>query len=151
MNIDKMTKWLELTNKYQKNDFWQNIFDQEKPLAEAVDDDIETEQAFVPLHDIYQNESHICVLVEAPGVSKKDIKISLQSRSKLCLKGYIHPPYPSEMLLSKERHYGEFLREIPLPEPAEAKDIQVKFSDGLIYVFYPRVAESIVIYDESGH
>ena len=48
-----------------------------------------------------------------------------------------------EFEVKKERYYGEFEREIELPEPTDAKSIQVHFQDGLMQVSYPRQNESV--------
>jgi HSP20 family protein len=144
MNIEKMKKWLEFTNQYQKNDFWKKIFDHQSP-----DQFFETEDKNIPIYDVYQNESQIYILIELPGVNKNDIHLSLKSNSHLLVKGNIRQWFPAQMEVKKERYYGEFERLIPLPEPTEARFIQVHYQHGLLHVTYPRQVKPLSVNDFS--
>jgi len=145
MDIDKVRKWLELTNQYQKNDFWRNLFSHSVP--EKM---LRADEAF-PLYDIYQNQSSVCIVIEISGINKNDLSISLRQKSTLVVKGKTVPLFPDEMTIKKERFYGEFERLIPLPEPTDPQLMQVHFFDGLVQVTYPRKNEnrSAADYDES--
>lgn len=143
MDMEKMKKWLELTNQYQSDNFWSNIFDSQNPSQFfQTDDDF-------PRYDVYQNESHICVILEAPGLSQEDITFSLSSNTNLLIKGVVKPIYPKEMEVRSERFCGEFERTIPLPEPTEAKSINIQFLNGLIQVAYPRKIENVTFHGGS--
>lgn len=132
MEVEKMKQWLEMSNKFQKNDFWKKIFDSHTP--ESFFD----RRSRFPLYDCYQNDSYISMIIEMPGVPSEDIHISLRSKTQLVIQGTIRPLFPQEMDIKKERYYGEFERVIPLPEPTEPQLIQIHYHQGLIQVTYPR-------------
>lgn len=132
MDIEKLKQWLKLTREYQKNDFWTNIF------ANHTPEQFFKSEKDIPIYDIYKNDTHICVIVELPGVNEKDINISLDSNTRLRIKGIAKPLFPAEMDVKKERFYGNFERTILLPEPAEAKFVHVNYHQGLFQITYPR-------------
>ncbi|CAG9621750.1 Hsp20/alpha crystallin family protein [Sutcliffiella rhizosphaerae] len=137
MNMEKMKKWMELTSQYQNNDFWNKIFTNHSPNQFFnLNDDF-------PLHDVYQNESHIGVIIELPGIHPDHVQLSLHTPSHLLIKGDSKPLFPSEKEIKKERFYGEFERILLLPEPADANELDVKFHQGLLTIFYPRKNKSV--------
>ncbi|MDZ5470266.1 Hsp20/alpha crystallin family protein [Bacillus sp. 31A1R] len=142
MDLEKMKKWLEFTNNYQKNDFWWNAFKQQSP--EQFFETFEKGEN-LPRYDIYKNDTHICIIIEIPGVSTNDINISLKSKTHLFIEGTIKPLFPTEMEVKKERYYGKVERLITLPEPTEAQFVQVNFHQGLIQVTYPRLNETLQV------
>jgi len=134
MDMEKVKMWLELTNKYQKDDFWQGLFNHGIPerMVHAGDD--------FPLYDIYKNESAICLIIEVPGLSRSDLSVALRQEDTLVVKGISRTLFPADMEVKRERFYGEFERLILLPEPTEARFIQSSFHDGILQVTYPRQA-----------
>ncbi|OIU71695.1 Hsp20/alpha crystallin family protein [Rossellomorea aquimaris] len=143
MDIEKMKKWLELTNQYKSDNFWNSVFESKNPTRFFnTDDDF-------PKYDIYQNNTHVCIILEAPGLTKEDIKFSLSSNTNLLIKGTVRQFYPKEIEIHSERFSGEFERTIPLPEPAEAKSINIQFFNGLIQVAYPRKIEEVSLHGGS--
>ncbi|MBT2693555.1 Hsp20/alpha crystallin family protein [Bacillus sp. ISL-55] len=132
MDMEKVKMWLELTNKYQKDDFWRGLFNHGIPerVVKAGED--------FPLYDIYKNDSAICLIIELPGLGKSDLSVVLRNKETLVVKGRSRSLFPPDMEVKKERFYGEFERLIPLPEPAEARFIQSSFHDGILQVTYPR-------------
>ncbi|WP_210365283.1 Hsp20/alpha crystallin family protein [Bacillus sp. REN3] len=132
MDIEKVTKWLELTNKYQKNDFWRSLFEN------SIPEQLLKSERILPLYDLYQNDTHISVLVEVPGLTEKDLSIALRQKNILIIKGSAKPFFPAEMEVKQERYYGEFERMIPLPEPTDTRFLQLNFYNGLLQITYPR-------------
>ncbi|WP_079506965.1 Hsp20/alpha crystallin family protein [Mesobacillus jeotgali] len=132
MDMEKVKMWLELTNKYPKDDFWRGLFNHGIPerVVHASDD--------FPLYDIYKNESAICLVIEVPGLSRSDLSVALRQEDTLVVKGKVRSLFPPDMEVKRERFYGEFERLIPLPEPTEARFIQSSFQDGILQITYPR-------------
>lgn len=87
MDIHKVQKWLEFTNANQKNDFWQNIFDQQKPERLF-------EENHKPLYDLYKSDTHVCAVIELPGVGRDDVTFALKSNIDLIVKGHKRALYP---------------------------------------------------------
>lgn len=87
----------------------------------------------MPKVDISEGESEYYINIEVPGVSKKDIEISVK-RGKLVIEG--EKKSKSE---TKDRHfhktecfYGKFHREIDLPQDVDENNIDAKYDEGLL-------------------
>lgn len=137
MNMEKIKKWVDFSNQFHQRDDWKKFFNLYPP------DQFFSEKGPFPKYDIFQNETHNCLLIEVPGLNREDFHVSLQSKSKLLLKGTAKPIFPAEMEMKKERFYGEFERVIDLPEPAEPHLMQFYFHQGLLQIIYPRQNESV--------
>ncbi|MDQ0412612.1 MULTISPECIES: Hsp20/alpha crystallin family protein [Mesobacillus] len=131
MDMEKVKMWLELTNKYQKDDFWRGLFHQGIPERIVHANDF-------PLYDIYKSDSILCLIIELPGIDRSDLSVALRHGDTLVVKGISRSLFPADMELKRERFYGEFERLIPLPQPTETKFIHSTFQDGILQVTYPR-------------
>lgn len=155
MDFDKLKQWMEVTQKYQNNKFWDMIFEQSPP-EEMVDEfenqperrnSYRTSSNKFPTTDIILTETAVVLLMEMPGALKEDVFLSV-SGNKLTVKGVMKPPILSGESILIERKYGEFQRIIDLPEPTDSKHIQARFDNGLLIVTYGRTyrqEESIFI------
>ena len=137
MDIEKMRKWLEITNEYKKSDFWTSVLEQKYP------DQSPKKEEGKPKLDIYQNENYNFIIVEIPGVNQKDLSLHLISHTKLKISGKIMPVFSQEIEIRKERVYGEFERVIELPEATYVHLMNIQIYNGLLYVSYPRTIEPI--------
>lgn len=145
MDFEKIKQWMELTQKYQNGKFWETIFD-----GIPLDEDAEASEVRplrpknkksdsknYPKTDIYMTETDVVLLMEIPGALKEDIVLSV-SGTKLSVKGVLQPPMINGASLLNERKYGEFQRNIDLPEPVDSKDIFARYKSGLLTISYPR-------------
>ncbi|MEH7154823.1 Hsp20/alpha crystallin family protein [Neobacillus drentensis] len=132
MDIEKMRKWLEITNDYRESNFWSNVLKQKHP------DEFFKEETCKPKFDIYQNETYNFIIIEIPGVNQEDLSINLISNTHLKINGNIKPILPLEMEMRRERVYGEFERVIELPEATQAHLMNIQIYNGLLHISYPR-------------
>ncbi|RDW15791.1 spore coat protein [Oceanobacillus arenosus] len=147
MDVEKVKKWVDFTHSFQKSGLWPNMNDKYPPekffkreeKKDSVDLKKETDY---PKIDVYNDGTHIYILIEAPGIDPKAIHISLQSRHQLIIKGTVQQPSLSpETAIVTERYYGDFERTIQLPEPTEPQLIQLSLYHGVVQVIYPRLNE----------
>jgi HSP20 family protein len=77
---------------------------------------LDLEGGWVPYVDVYEKEDDLIVEVEVPGMSHRDLHISLHM-SRVELKGIKKENAVTENIrfLRLEREYGKFRRTIPLP------------------------------------
>lgn len=154
MDFEKIKQWMEVTQKYQNGKFWEMVFEEHPPEEVLKDTDEQQERQTTsppslkyPQTDIYMTETDVILLLEIPGARKEEIYLSV-SGMKLFVKGVIRPPMIQGVTILNERLYGEFQREIELPEPTESKDIIATFENGLLIITYPRrftIEENIMI------
>lgn len=137
MDIEKMRKWLKITNEYKKTDFWTRVLEEKYP------DELLREDYFKPKYDIYQNEYNNFIIIEIPGVYRENLSLHLISNTQLKVRGIIHPILPLESEIKRERQYGEFERIINLPEATHAELMHIQINDGLLQITYPRKVEPI--------
>lgn len=156
MDMEKLRQWMEMAQKYQNGNFWDTIFDQYSGMQQqnATQQNMgrpgQNEHAYTtnesqpnnppaafPLTDIFVTDKQILVIIELPGQRKEDVQLSL-SGNKLLVKGVNKTPVESASPFLNERKYGEFEKMIELPEPADSKDMQAKFDNGLLFVTYSR-------------
>lgn len=138
MDIEKMRKWLEITNEYKKSDFWTSVLEQKYPNQPP------NKEECTPKLDIYQDENYNYIIFEIPGVNQNDISLHLISHTRLKISGKIMPVFSQEMEIRKERvDDGEFERVIELPEATSVHLMNIQFNNGLLFVSYPRKVEPI--------
>jgi HSP20 family protein len=155
MDFEKMKQWMEVTQKYQNNKFWDMIFEQSP--SEEMMGDFENQQEFkksghassksFPTTDIVLTETAVILLLEIPGALKEDVFLSV-SGNKLTVRGVIKSPILNGEAVLTERKYGEFQRIIELPEPTDSNHIQARFDNGILAITYGRTyrqEESIFI------
>lgn len=143
MDIEKIRKWLEITNQYRESDFWSSVLKQKTP-----DDFLKKGDSCRPIYDLYQNEYFNFMIIETPGVAKEEILLQLVTNTKLLIKYSIKPFFLAETEVKKERVYGEFERIIELEEATESHLLSVKHVNGLLLISYPRKTADFAFYQE---
>lgn len=145
MDADKIKQWIEMTQKYQNGRFWEMVFEENPPGTVLEEEGISSgrqkekqhEAGKYPKTDIFLTDTDVILLVEIPGAIREDMVLSV-SGNKLTIRGILHPPMINGTTVLNERKYGEFLRTIDLPEPAESKGMHARFENGLLIITYPR-------------
>ena len=98
---------------------------------------------WTPAVDIAEQENEYAVKVELPGVSKEDVKISLESNI-LTIKGEKkqEKEETKKNLHRVERSYGMFQRSFTLPSTVKSDKIDATFIDGVLTITLPKVEEA---------
>ncbi len=96
--------------------------------------------SFMPKFDIYEDAEHLFVDTEAPGVSKEDIRLTIEDNI-LTLEG---EKKQSEELKEKnffrsERMYGSFKRSFTLPVEVDSQKVEAKYDNGLLRIKFRKV------------
>jgi len=90
---------------------------------------------WIPKVDIEESELSFYITVEIPGISKKDINVSLHD-NRLTISGErkINSESNNDNFHYKEIGNGKFKRSFNLPESIDKNKIQAKFKDGLLSI-----------------
>jgi len=149
MDFDKLKQWMELAQKYQTGDFWNNMMNQSSfgqfmnesmDMSEGPSPSEKTNQpqnpSTFPKIDIYITETEVVVIAELAGYEKENLQISV-SGHKLLLKGTSTPIIIGQPV-HQERNEGQFQRIIELPEPTYSNQIRAKLQNGLLTLIYKR-------------
>ncbi|MCM3568876.1 Hsp20/alpha crystallin family protein [Neobacillus mesonae] len=151
MDMEKLKQWMELAKNMQGGDFWGNIFDQEfakqfmneqqmtPPFNTSNQQSARKEnpEKSFPAIDLLEGEEEVIIIIELPGVLKENVELGLNANI-LTVKGKAQPLHPQLNISYSERFYGEFQRQITLPDTIAPNEISAKFWNGLLMVRYPR-------------
>lgn len=98
---------------------------------------------WTPAVDIAEHDNEYIVKMELPGVSKDDVKISLESNT-LTIKGEKkqEKEEKSKNFHRVERSYGSFQRSFTLPTSVKSDKIDAIFNDGVLSITVPKVEEA---------
>lgn len=96
-----------------------------------------------PSVDVVEDEKAFRVSVELPGMSDKDVAVTLDDRT-LVIRGEKKEEKEKKEkdVYRRERAYGSFRRTIELPGEVDAAKIEAKFRDGVLTIDLPKTAES---------
>lgn len=98
---------------------------------------------FNPRVDVKENGQHLLVTVELPGMDAKDVEVELD-RNFLLLKGKKDETKEEkgETFYRRERRFGSFERQVPLPWDIDATTkIDASFKNGVLTVNVPKPKE----------
>lgn len=105
-----------------------------------------TEAAFFhPEVEMSETNGHIEVSAEIPGVTEKDIDLTLSPDGKtLALKGVkkLSKEKKDKDYYYAERSYGEFRRTMTLPSPVNPDKVDAKFHNGVLEIKLTKVEDS---------
>lgn len=96
-----------------------------------------------PRVDMYDKDDKIVVKVEAPGIDKDKINISM-SEGMLNIKGEFseEEEVKEEDYYYSERSFGSFSRRLRLPSEVEEDKVKASFKDGILNIELPKVSKS---------
>lgn len=100
--------------------------------------------SFVPTVDISETKKDIKVRADLPGMTEKDIDVSV-SDNVLTIKGKKEEEKEEsgEDFYRKERVSGSFLRQIQVPANIKTDEIHAKFKNGVLTVSLPKSTEAV--------
>jgi HSP20 family protein len=96
------------------------------------------QSGWLPAIDVSEREGQLHVHAELPGLKPEDVKVEV-TEDALIIRGerkYEHEHHVGKAYRS-ERRYGEFHREIPLPEGVNAEQARAQFRNGVLEVSIP--------------
>ena len=154
LDFEKLKQWMDIAQKYQVGDFWNNVFDQEtaKNFMHEFTGDAQEKQPKpgnqYPSVDIFTVDSQVVIMMEVPGVDKNDIQLTV-SGHRMTIRGMMRLPFKPDTTLQNERSYGEFQRTIELPESTDGSQVRADIITDCLVLTYPlhHSAEERVIID----
>jgi len=96
---------------------------------------------FKPRVDIIEDEKNIYFEAELAGVSKEDVKVSVNEEQILTIKGEKKFERKDEVksCCRSERAYGSFTRAFQLPDTVDAEKIEAKYDSGVLTLTLPKL------------
>ncbi|HZJ42993.1 MAG TPA: Hsp20/alpha crystallin family protein [Pyrinomonadaceae bacterium] len=96
------------------------------------------EMEWMPQVEVLQNNGQFTVRADLPGLTKDDIKVELMD-NKLTISGERKEEKEEkrEGFYRSERNYGNFYRQLPLPEGVVTDKAEATFTNGVLEVTFP--------------
>ena len=101
----------------------------------------ETSGAWFPAINVKDNDKHIVVTAELPGVDKNDVHIDVTADT-LTIRGEKKEERSDrgENWWRRESSYGSFVRRIALPSEVDSGGTEAKMNNGMLEIRLPKVA-----------
>jgi HSP20 family protein len=110
------------------------------PLVESGEAGLAADWA--PSVDIFEEDDHISVRAELPGMTEKDVSITVED-GQLILRGEKRREGKKEKenghYRRVESYYGSFYRSFPLPRDIDEDKIDAHMKDGVLHVTLPKI------------
>jgi HSP20 family protein len=124
------------------------LFNWRTPLSRLFDDflaptqwseDSQSLWNWNPAVDIMDNDDHIVITAEIPGVDKKDISVDVKDRV-LTLRGERSSDneVKEDRFYRRERTFGKFERSFTLPAAVDPDNIKAEYKDGVLKIEVPK-------------
>jgi HSP20 family protein len=94
-----------------------------------------SEAAFSPHVDMFERNGKLVISADLPGLSKDDVKVDI-TEDAILIEGerkYEHEQR-EEGVYRSERGYGQFRRQIPLPEGVKTDTASANFKNGVLEI-----------------
>ena len=120
--------------RHQMNHLFNDVF---RPVVRG-DEELSMWNQY-PTVDIYDNDEHIVIKAELPGIDKKDIVIDVKD-GVLTLKGERSSDneIKEEKYYCRERTFGKFERIFKLPSDVDSEKISADYKDGILKIDVPK-------------
>jgi len=98
---------------------------------------------FVPAVDVYEDEHHVTLKAELPGVDPKDVDIRIEN-NVLTVRGErkFEKEEKEENFHRIERRYGSFMRSFTLPNTVNPDSVKADYENGLLKIQFEKRAEA---------
>ncbi len=102
-----------------------------------------TTSTFAPLVDVYEDEHHITLKIEVPGIDEKDVDVQIENNT-LTVHGErkFEKEEKEENYRRVERQYGSFTRSFTLPRTVDAEQVQAHYDKGILKIQLAKKAEA---------
>ena len=99
--------------------------------------------AFAPATDVYEDENHVTLKLELPGIDEKDLDIRVENNN-LIIRGErkFEKEEKEENFRRVERQYGTFVRSFSLPSTVDTDNINASYDNGVLSITMPKRAEA---------
>lgn len=94
--------------------------------------------AAYPALNVWEDEGHLFLEAELPGMDLNDLEIYVTGGDQLTLKGERRQPATEGVWHRQERGFGSFVRTVTLPAHVDADKVEARFLNGVLTVTLPK-------------
>jgi len=137
-----LTRWNPTANLFTTRDPFTRFMDSFLNEAIQPSEDV-SNRAWMPLVNIRETDGAFFVEAELPGLTKKDLEITLENNLlKLSGERRFEKDAKEENYHRIERSYGSFLRTFSLPSQVDPEGVKASFKDGILTIEVPKAEEA---------
>jgi HSP20 family protein len=98
----------------------------------------------IPRIDVIDDDKEVRIMAELPGMGKEDIEIIL-ARDHLTIRGEKREERDENQgnYYRRERVFGTFVRDIPLPYEVKADEVTAEFKNGILEIKLPKSPQAM--------
>jgi HSP20 family protein len=102
-----------------------------------------TTSSFAPAVDVYEDDQHVTLKIEVPGIDEKDIDVRLENNI-LTVHGErkLEKEEKEENYRRVERQYGSFTRSFTLPNTVDSESVSATYDKGVLKIKLAKKAEA---------
>jgi HSP20 family protein len=139
MNLARLNRAWNLDPVANLRDEINRLFD--APFAGAQE--TELFNTWSPAVDVYEDKENLVAQLEAPGLKKEDIEVSLHDGALTISAERREEKAAGESEEHRtERYFGRFQRTISLPKPVDSAKVKATYKDGILTVTLPKSEEA---------
>jgi HSP20 family protein len=93
---------------------------------------------FAPLVDIYEDDKHIYIVADMPGVRPEDVEVTVRDHELVVNGRIVQEQFPGEVLLYQEYAVGHWHRHFRLTEDVDRGAIEASMENGILTITLPK-------------
>jgi HSP20 family protein len=134
-----LTRWDPFRDMNVLQDRMNRLFQEFSPSGEEQ----MSTATFVPPVDVYEDEHHVTLKAELPGVDPKNVDIRIEN-NVLTVRGErkFEKEEKEENFHRIERRYGAFMRSFTLPNTVNPDSVKADYENGLLKIQFEKRAEA---------
>jgi HSP20 family molecular chaperone IbpA len=140
MEIEKLKKWLDKTQKVQLDSFWKTVFHSRKSSQE----DAHSEKEEKMNYNLYQLNGFLVLELELPGMDKNEFQMWMDHQN-LLIKAKTAAPLKKKtepVYFVKKRRVIPSEHHIPLPVPVFTQPVKISQKNGLWHFLFKPILKS---------
>jgi HSP20 family protein len=143
MSIVRWNPTRELLNMEREFSKLFNVFGRRFGVSDSEPKDEYENAVWMPLTDIKEDKDNYFLMLDLPGVSRGDVKVSYAD-GQLSISGERKQEKESKdsTFHRVERAYGRYYRSFTLPQQVREDKIEAEFKDGQLTVTVPKIEEA---------
>lgn len=139
-----ITRWDPFRELYSLQNQLNRLFqDSYGTQSSGQSDEFLATSSFVPPVDVYEDEHHVFIRAEVPGIDPNDLDIKVEN-NVLTVRGERkwNKEEKEENFHRVERRYGAFARSFTLPNTVNTDDVNAGYNNGVLEIKLAKRAEA---------
>lgn len=137
-----ITRWDPFRDMYSLQQRMNALMQQTFPQKQESDSLLATTD-FVPAAEIYEDEHHLTLKLDTPGIKQEDLDVKVENNT-LTIRGErkFDKEEKQENFHRVEHHYGTFYRAFTLPATVDASKVKADYENGVLKLQFDKREEA---------